>query len=241
MQSLSINSKVYRKLVKTNDLNIQSVVMKESDLLVSGICDLKEKTTALLYKYRKKIETYIQEHPFFKTSMRPIDMDNNAPDIIKTMIESALKTNVGPMASVAGAIAEYVGMELLLYSSEIIVENGGDVFIRSSKQREFMLLAESSSFVGLRVGINSNSNPLGICTSSGLLGPSTSFGKADAVMVMAKSVSLADAAATAIANIVNKGTDIEAAINRGKKIGAEGLVIIVDGRIGAWGDIEILG
>ena len=160
MQSRSINSQVYRKLVKTNDLNIQSVVMKESDLIVSGIGDLKEKTTALLYKYRKKIETYIQKHPFFKTSMRPIDMDNNAPDIIKTMIESALKTNVGPMASVAGAIAEYVGMELLLYSSEIIVENGGDVCSSLSSatcalRRAYSTLCSTRTTAALRISLAS--------------------------------------------------------------------------------------
>lgn len=240
MIALQANSEIYRKYVKANDLNIQRVMVKESDLFVSGVVDLSEKAMALLIKCRKILETYIEKNPSFKTAMQPIGMDEHAPDMVKTMMAAGMRAGVGPMASVAGIIAEYVGTGLLPYSSEVIVENGGDVFVRSEKKREFMILAETSSFLGLRVGIEPSQHPTGICTSSGLLGHSISYGKADAVMVRAKSVALADASATAIANIVKTGADINRAIDKARQLGAEGLVVIADETMGAWGNIEIL-
>jgi len=232
---------IYRRTVKSGDLNSFRVVIQETDLLVSAYGDLEGKAVSLVQKYRRQIERYIEGHPEFLRALDPVVQDESAPDIVKTMIDAASKARVGPMASVAGVIAEYVGSGLLPYSSEIIVENGGDIFLRSSKKREIMLLAESSAFVGLRIGIPPSPNPIGVCTSSGLLGHSLSLGKADAVMIVARSASLADAAATALANIVKGSDDIERAIQVARKIGVEGSIIVAEGKMGAWGNVEILG
>ena len=156
------------------------------------------------------------------------------------MIAAAAVAGVGPMAAVAGAIAEYDGRGLPS-GGDLIVENGGDVFVRSAAPRELLLLAENSPFTGLRIALPPSPSPIGVGASSGTLGHSLSFGGADAVMAVAPSAALADAAATAIANTV-KGVDhIEAGLARARRIGVDGVVILAGDRMAAWGDIRIAG
>jgi len=157
------------------------------------------------------------------------------------MIEASRKAGVGPMASVAGAIAEYVGRELLDFSPEIIVENGGDIYLKSLTKRTIGVFAGNSPLTGkIGLEINPQDTPLGICTSSGTVGHSLSYGKADAVVALSSSATLADAAATAIGNRVSQASDITGAIEFGKNIsGLKGLIIIVDDNIGVWGEVKL--
>jgi hypothetical protein len=97
----------------------------------------------MLSNFRKQIENYINSYPLFKSTLLPYSQDKKAPEIIKSMIHTTALCGVGPMASVAGAIAEFVGKELLNYSSEVIVENGGDIFIKSNKVRKVSIFAEN--------------------------------------------------------------------------------------------------
>jgi ApbE superfamily uncharacterized protein (UPF0280 family) len=131
---------------------------------------------------------------------------------------------------------------LLKFSEQIIVENGGDIFIKTSKQRKLGIYAGNSPFTGkMALSVEAAQTPLGICTSSGTVGPSLSFGKADAVIIFSKSTSLADAVATATGNIVSKPDDIEKGIEFAKSIdGIEGTVIIVGSLCGAWGEIAMV-
>jgi ApbE superfamily uncharacterized protein (UPF0280 family) len=146
------------------------------------------------------------------------------------------------MAAVAGAIAEYVGKDLLSYTDEVVVENGGDIFIKTGSPVTIGIFAGRSPFsmhIGLRV--DPGKKPVSICTSSGTIGHSLSLGKADAVCVISKSCPLADAAATSIGNHVISKTDIQKAIEFGKNIdGVTGLVIIMGDRIGLYGKVEIV-
>ena len=145
------------------------------------------------------------------------------------------------MAAVAGAIAEFVGRELLSYSPEIIVENGGDIYLKSLSNRLIGIYAGSSPFTG-KIGLNVNGSdtPLGICTSSGTVGHSLSLGKADAVIAVSNSAILADAAATAIGNLVSQDEDIPRGIEFAQGIeGLNGVVIIKDDKMQLWGDIRI--
>ena len=146
------------------------------------------------------------------------------------------------MASVAGAIAEFVGYDLLDFSPEIIVENGGDIFIKSAKQRLIGIYAGSSPLTGkIGLEINGQDTPLGICSSSGTVGYSLSYGKADAVIVLSRCTPLADAAATAIGNLILKSGDIAAGIEFAKSIdGLLGTVIIKDDDMGLWGEVKII-
>jgi ApbE superfamily uncharacterized protein (UPF0280 family) len=155
------------------------------------------------------------------------------------MIHAGRKASVGPMAAVAGAVADHVGEGLLLFSRDIIIENGGDVFVRSSVRREMLIVSESSDVKSIRIALNPSTQPIGVCTSSGRLGPSFSFGDADAVTALAATACMADAAATAVGNCIRSAADIPHGIELAKAIGVKGVLIIAHGRLGVWGDIEI--
>ena len=145
------------------------------------------------------------------------------------------------MASVAGAITEFVGTELLAFSPEVIVENGGDIFLKSLEKRIIGIYAGKSPLTGkIGLEIDGEDTPLGICTSSGTVGHSLSFGKADAVVALSKSATLADAAATAIGNLILQPDDIPSGIEFAQGIeGLKGLLIIKDDKIGLWGKVKI--
>jgi ApbE superfamily uncharacterized protein (UPF0280 family) len=145
------------------------------------------------------------------------------------------------MAAVAGAIAGHVGAGLAGSSAEVIVENGGDVYCRSRRRREFMLLAEASDFVGLRVAIDGAGGAFGVGTSAGRLGHSLSFGRADAVMAVAPTAALADAMATGLANGVAGPDDVEACVERARAMGARGALAVAGDRMAAWGELELVG
>jgi ApbE superfamily uncharacterized protein (UPF0280 family) len=233
--------RTYRHWIKDKGLVGFNVVVKETDLYIRAASDLTRKAQKLVLKYRKQLESYIERHPEFLTSLEPLAV-TDAPRIVTEMAEAAKKTGVGPMAAVAGAIAEFVGKELLELSPEVIVENGGDIFLKSSSDRLIGIYAGKSPLTG-KVGleVKGKDTPLGVCTSSGTVGHSLSLGKADAVIALSKSTALADAAATAIGNIIKSADDIPRGIERAISIkGLNGVIIIKDDRIGFWGKVELL-
>jgi hypothetical protein len=147
------------------------------------------------------------------------------------------------MAAVAGAFAEFVGRDLLKYSTEIIVENGGDIFLKTTKSRLVGVYAgEDSPLTGkVALKIEPADTPLGICTSSGTVGHSLSFGKSDAVIVLSPSAALADAAATAIGNLVKTETDIQKALDYARGVtGLVGAAVIINDKMGVWGKINLI-
>ncbi len=233
--------RTYRHWINYKDLISFNIVVKETDLSICASTNLKRKAYRLVLKYRAKLEGYIGQHPAFLTSLEPLPVGENAPHIIKAMAESAARVGIGPMASVAGAIAEFVGNELLAFSPEIIVENGGDIYLKSSEKRIVGIYAGESPLTGkIGLEINGEDTPLGICTSSGTVGHSLSYGKADAVIVLSKSATLADAAATAIGNLIKQPGDIPNGIEFAKSIeGLRGLLIIKDDNMGVWGEVKI--
>ncbi|KPK19447.1 MAG: thiamine biosynthesis protein ApbE [Dehalococcoidia bacterium SG8_51_3] len=234
--------RTYRHWVKGDDLVDFRVAVKETDLYLRAASDLHRKAHRLVLKHREGIEKYIARHPDFLTSLEPLDVEADAPKIVRAMADAARLCGVGSMAAVAGAIAEYVGKELLEFSPEIIVENGGDIYLKSRCRRTIGVFAGGSPLTGkLGLQIEPQDTPLGICTSSGTVGHSLSFGKADAVIVLAGSATLADAAATAIGNRVSDVNDIEKGIELAQGIGQlQGVVIIKDDRLGVWGDIKLV-
>ncbi len=231
----------YRHWIKGGDLISFNVVVKETDLYIRASTNLKRKALKLVVKYRDILERYIRRYPSFLTSRQPLPIDENAPHIVKAMSEAASRVGVGPMASVAGAIAEFVGTELLAFSPEIIVENGGDIYLKSLGKRLVGIYAGQSPLTGkIGLEITEADTPLGICTSSGTVGHSLSYGKADAVIVLSKSATLADAAATAIGNLIKQPADIPSGIELAKGIeGVSGVIIIKGDNTGLWGKVKI--
>ena len=233
--------RTYRHWVKGKDLVSFNVTLKETDLYVRASKNLKSKALKIVNKYRETLERYIERNYSFLTSLEPLSVGDDAPQIVKSMAESARKAGVGPMASVAGAIAEFVGTELLAFSPEIIVENGGDIFLKSLRKRIISIYAGKSPLTGkIGLEIEAEETPLGICTSSGTIGHSLSYGQADAVVALSPSVPLADAAATAIANLIKNPDDIPGGIKLAKSIaGLKGVLIIKDDKVGIWGEVKI--
>ncbi|MBD3184817.1 UPF0280 family protein [Candidatus Poribacteria bacterium] len=233
----------YRGWVKHRDLVPFNVMVEETDLMILCDTDLSVKATEFIKKHRKQIKDYIFHHKGFAESLKPLKISHNAPQIVKDMAKASSSADVGPMASVAGVMAEYVGKDLLNLSSQVIVENGGDIFIKSDKERLMGIYAGKSPFTGkLDMKIKPEQTPLGICTSSGTVGHSLSYGKADAVITISKTTALADAVATAAGNVVKSAHDIQKGVDFARNIdGIDGVVVIVGDKIGAWGNVELTG
>ncbi len=233
--------RTYRSWVRNQDLVTFNVIVEESDCFISAASNLESKARKSILKYRSILRKYISTHPLFVTALEPLTVENNAPLIIKAMAEAGEKASVGPMAAVAGAIAHFVGEELAEFSPEIIVENGGDIYLRSLKDRLIGIYAGNSPLSGkLGLEIAASNTPAGISTSSGTVGHSLSFGKADAVVVLADNAIVSDAIATGIGNLIQDNADVIKGIEQAQKIpGIRGLVIIKDEELVAWGDIKL--
>jgi len=234
--------RTYRRWIKDDGLVAFGVTVRESDLYIRASSNLEAEATSAIIKYRKPLEEYINSYPLFLHSLEPYAVENDAPDIVRDMARAAGIAGVGPMAAVAGAIAEAVGRDLLAYSTEVIVENGGDIFMKLSQTRLVGVYAGESPFTGkIALEINPAETPLGVCTSSGTVGHSLSLGAADAVIVLSHSTALADAAATAIGNKVITAENIEAAMEQAQVVvGLVGVVIIKGDRIGIWGNVKLV-
>ncbi len=231
----------YRNRFYAENLVFFRVIEKETDLMIGAKSNLANEALKAVKNCRKQLERYIKVHEEFKTSLKPVNLKNNPRHIICRMCEAAKKAGVGPMAAVAGAISEKVGMELLNYSDEVIVENGGDIFIKTNVSRKVGIHAGQSPLnEKIAIQILPEKTPLGICTSSGTVGHSLSFGKADAVVVVSKDTSLADAAATSLCNTIKCEDDIDTAIRKASKIeDISGIVAVMGDKFGAWGDIKL--
>lgn len=234
--------RTYRRFTDNEGLVSFNVVVKETDLFIQAVRDLQTEALESIAKHRMPLEQYIGRHPLFLHCLEPFAVGPDAPDIVKEMAEVSGMVGVGPMAAVAGAIAEAVGKELLVYSPEIIVENGGDIFVKIVRPRLIGIYAGESQFTGkIALEISPEKTPMGICTSSGTVGPSLSLGAADAAIVIAHSTALADAAATAIGNKVLAADDIDEVIEQVKTIPQlVGAVIVKGDRMWVWGDIKLI-
>ncbi|MGQ9609738.1 MAG: UPF0280 family protein [bacterium] len=231
----------YREWVRNDELITFRVTDEETDILVSGVIDLSMQAKNSVSKYRKQIKDYIRRCKHFLTTLEPTEVYDDSPQIIKEMASAAKVAGVGPMAAVAGALAEYVGYDLLKFSDQIIIENGGDIFMKITSKKLMGIYAGNSRFTGkIGIQIEPEQTPLGICTSSGTVGHSLSFGKADAAVILSKKTALADAVATATGNIVKTEDDIHKGIDFAKSInGIEGVIIIIGSKMGIWGNVKI--
>ena len=232
----------YRSRPSSKEWISFTIQVKESDLWVRAKRDLSEEGYERVFQHRHTVETYIRQRPEFKEALAPLPSDPLAPAIIRDMLLAGQIAGVGPMAAVAGAIAQYVGQDLLPLSSDLIIENGGDLFISSSEALTVGIFAGDSA-LSQRLGIEMEPTltPVGLCTSSGTVGHSLSFGKADAVTIRSSSAIVADALATAVANRVRTRKDISGALAWAQSIPeVQGVLIIVGDQIGLWGDLKLV-
>jgi len=238
----------YRHYFSASDLFTFKVNIKETDLWIavdreSYQCSLQRELEENIWKKRIELEHFIAVNPSFKASLKPyLPGLEGVPPVAWEMLQAGNRVGVGPMAAVAGTFAAIAGKYLLNQGvKEVIVENGGDIFMSTGQPRRIGIYAGSSPLSGkIGLEIQPGQTPLGICTSSGTVGHSYSQGKADAVIALSPRVALADAAATSLANLVQDKLDLQEAVNRGKKLeDITGVVAICSDRIAAWGEIQL--
>ncbi|MDO7788064.1 UPF0280 family protein [Desulforamulus aquiferis] len=239
--------RTYRNLHKQADLVHFQVSIQETDLDIGVRRDrfspeLVSWIEVLVQEQRKYLEDYIQRDPQFKKTLKPHEMLEGAPKLAIEMAEAARAAGVGPMAAVAGAFAQYVGKALAKRTRDVIVENGGDIFMRSTSTRKVGVFAGSSPFTNkIAVEIKSWQTPLGICTSSGTVGHSLSLGNSDAIIILSPSTPLADAVATAAGNLVQSEEDVQRAVDFAASVtGVVGAIAIKGEKLAAWGQIKLV-
>jgi hypothetical protein len=243
MKTSRYQKRSYRCRVDAAGLARMQIVCGQTDLDIltdrpAGRSGLREKIAAA----RRDIQRYIERDERFLTSLSPIPVEPGAPAIVRKMAAAARAADVGPMAAVAGALAQAVGRELARAGCrEVIVENGGDIFLAARRPLTVGIYAGRKKLLGtLKLVVRAAQMPQAICTSSGTVGHSLNFGCADAAVIIAADAALADAVATATANRVRHKADLEKAIAFARSIkGVRGCLIILKNSLAAWGAVEL--
>lgn len=233
----------YRAWHRGAGLTYFRVAVGESDLHIGARRALAGPAQKALTALRTQLTGYIAQHPDFLTSLAPLAVEADAPPLVCAMAAAGRAAGVGPMAAVAGAIAQRVAEALLPESDEVVVENGGDLYLWGRTPRVAALYAGADHPLTGRVGLRLTAEhlPMGVCTSSGTLGPSRSFGRADAAMALSPDGALADAVATALGNRVRTAQDLEGAVAWAAGLpGMTGALALCQGRLAAAGRLELV-
>lgn len=205
--------------------------------------DLEKFVFEKVFGLRSEIDAYLKRVPEFFDSFSTVNPGDDAPEICKKMASAASCAGIGPKSAVAGAFSEYIGKQIENEFSpeELVVENGGDIYLNIKNELAVSVYAGNSPLsekVGIR--IPPEFSPLGICTSSGTVGHSISYGKADAIMVACKNTLLADALATAYGNKINTEKDINAVVEEiNNKPEILSAIIIKGDKIAICGNFEL--
>jgi len=206
-------------------------------------CDQFDVVAAEIVRQRRILEEYIIRHPQFKSALAPIDLQADAPEVARRMARAAQRAGVGPMAAVAGAMAQLAAEAALAAgAAEAIVDNGGDIYLKAVAPVVVALGTGTAKLADrLAFSVQPQETPLAICSSSGKMGHSMSFGQCDLATIVAKDAALADAAATAAGNLVQTVQDIDAALERISRIeGVAGVLLVKDDRLGLAGHLPRL-
>jgi len=224
------------------------ITFRETDLWIgvdrkSYVPEMKNRAYKKVVELRRKLDDYIRRFPDFEKSLNPDTPGIDAIPEIQEMAAMALKAGIGSMSTVAGLFAQEVGKDILqkFRVEELVVENGGDIFLKLKENLVLSVYAGQSALSEkIGVVIPAGETPLGVCTSAATVGPSLSFGKADAVMVICKSTTLADAFATAFGNKVKSANDIDVVLKFSEKYSEIlSIIIICEGKVGIRGTFEV--
>lgn len=236
--------RAYREAIRpqAGEVTFQ-VVLEHTDLFVTAERDLAEPMLELVRRLRGELKSFMLLTPGFRESLLPVPAPDSAPLVARLMAQAAAAVNVGPMAAVAGTFAQLVADHFAGQSPNILVENGGDIFLHSTKPRVVALLGDPESGARLGLKLSRQDFPVSLCASSAFIGPSLSLGQGELVVVRSRSGALADAAATALANLIDTGDDLDLVLARARKLaplGLEGVFVQAGGRLGVWGKMELV-
>ncbi len=199
--------------------------------------ELAEKT---IHSTRNAIEAYISRQPGFHTALQPMAVESGAPEVIRLMAAAADRAGVGPMAAVAGAIAQNT-VEVLVRAGATyaVMDNGGDIVLFIDRPVTVGVFTGPAKIRDIALRFLPRPHIFSICTSSGSVGHSISLGRADAAVVVAADGYLADAMATALGNRIKNGSknEIEQAIRTSLIDGVEGLLVVAGERLGMGGEL----
>lgn len=236
----------YRRLSPCADERSFQIVVEQTDLWITVRKDCAEDLEGLALRkvneIRSQIRSWMLLEPDFGASMLPVPVPDHAPAVVRRMAAATALMNVGPMAAVAGAVAFCVAEELVRFTPDCLVENGGDSMLHSSRERVVGLLSDPAggAVVGLR--LKPEDFPLSLCASSSFIGHSFSFGKGDLAVVRSRDAFVADAAATAFCNMLQEPDDAGRVAEYAAgfaQIGVDGVFLQCGGSIGVWGDMEL--
>ncbi len=239
---MKYRERFYRDFSDSTRWTTFRVKVESTDLFIRAGGDFTERVKKTVKRLRDEIQRHISENQIFLTSHKPLEQRECNSTIINSMYRTSKLAGVGPMAAIAGAIAEFVGLELAECSEEVIVENGGDVWLKLKEPVSISVFAGKSPFSGkIALRIDPNKTPLGVCTSSGRIGHSFSFGNADAATIISEDTALADATATETGNRVKDEYDLERAVDFAMAIdGIIGSLVIYRDKMAIKGDVEIV-
>ncbi|MBQ3404203.1 MAG: UPF0280 family protein [Oscillospiraceae bacterium] len=234
------SNRTYREHHMAKDLVYFRATIESTDLHIGAKSDLSVRAVQAVKEARKQVEAAIARRPVFKSSFSPLPIDADEGPVVNAMLQAAAAADVGPMAAVAGAISEYVGRALLPFSDEVIVENGGDIFLFGGKTRKIAILAGDSPLTEKLALLVEPYEGLGVCTSSATVGHSISLGRTDASLIVAKTGALADAAASMLGNAVNRAEDIPRALEDVLSVpDVYGALVIIGDKLGAKGQLRL--
>lgn len=244
----------YRARYAAPDLAYFTVVREQTDLRIGigfgpeqprpGKARVQAAQAAALaetVRCRQELETHVQAFPAFLTSLHPLAVPAGCPLPLRRMYEAAAKAEVGPMAAVAGHVAELVGKRLAADFPDVMVENGGDLWLKFTGPRQVGLWCGDTPFSDkLALRIPGTETPVGLCSSSGRFGHSLSLGRADVATILADTAVLADAVATALGNRVRQSEDVTPALAWATAIpGVRGALVVLGAQLGIMGDITL--
>lgn len=219
----------------------RSFSWKDTNLRVAS--EAFDLVTRTVVAERRLLERYIGRHPEFQTALVPVVLLAEAPEVARRMAAAADLTGLGPMAAVAGTLAQ-LGVEaaMAIGCREAIVENGGDIFIHSDTSVTIGIYAGDNA-IGNRLAfrLDPQDLPLSLCSSSSTMGHSLSFGRCDLATVVARDGALADAAVTLVCNLIKTERDLTPVLNDvGAIAGIDGILAVKNGKIGLWGQLPQL-
>ncbi len=193
-----------------NKIYTQEIDVNSTHILLKT--DIPVNLNEFVLKQRSIIRDEINKNPVFN-GYEKVAL-NDEQRILELMTRASQISNIGPMSAVAGSMSQICLEYLEKYDTKYsIIENGGDIALKTNKESILSIYAGKSPFsnsTGLK--LKAKKNGYGICTSSGTVGPSKSFGKTDATIVLSSEASIADSLATAIGNYGN-GSDDEEIVN----------------------------